>query len=268
MFLSTAQIDFLPFENGIYKTENPGKTTFPSLFFYPNMARTVYQASWEAMLGIYDRKNFYKSGIGIVHELEKVGVVFDVTGIDNINKVDGPCLFISNHMSVMETFMLSMFICPYKELTYVVKESLLRYPVFKRIMFGIRAIAVGRENPKDDLLAVLKGGMEALAAGRSVVVFPQSTRSVHFDIKAFNTIGVKLAQRANVPVIPVALKTDAWGSGKYLKDYGKIDPDKKAYFAFGEPMVIRGKGAEEHKAVTDFIAGKLFLWSQRQPLLI
>ncbi|MBF0519397.1 MAG: 1-acyl-sn-glycerol-3-phosphate acyltransferase [Nitrospirae bacterium] len=262
MFLSPLQVEYLPFENGIYKTEKHGKTMFPSLFFYPNMVLTVYQASWEAKTGIYDRKNSFKSGITIVHELEKVGVTFDVTGIDNIKNTEGACLFISNHMSVMETFILSTFICPYKELTYVVKESLFRYPIFKHIMFGIRAISVGRKNPKEDLMAVLNGGSAALSERRSVVVFPQSTRSVEFDIKAFNTIGVKLAKRANVPVIPLALKTDAWGNGKYLKDYGKIDPKKVVHFAFGVPLYIKGNGSEQHKAITDFITDKLKLWSE------
>jgi len=48
----------------------------------------------------------------------------------------------------------------------------------------------------------------------SVLIFPQTTRDLRFDPNKFNTLGIKLAKRAKVPVIPVAVKTDAWGMGK------------------------------------------------------
>ena len=47
-----------------------------------------------------------------------------------------------------------------------------------------------------------------------------------FDPTLFNSLGNKLAKRNNVPVIPLALITDAWGNGKYIKEAGKIDPSK------------------------------------------
>ncbi|MBW2177934.1 MAG: hypothetical protein JRH03_13480, partial [Deltaproteobacteria bacterium] len=47
----------------------------------------------------------------------------------------------------------------------------------------------------------------------SVLVFPQTTRGLRFDPDKFNTLGIKLARRAKVPVIPVAVKADAWGVG-------------------------------------------------------
>ena len=95
----------------------------------------------------------------------------------------------------------------------MVKESLLKYPFFGPVLGSREPIVVGRSNPREDLVAVLEGGEARLKQGRSVIVFPQSTRSSVFDPAHFNTIGVKLAKRAGVPVIPVALKTDAWGNG-------------------------------------------------------
>ena len=48
----------------------------------------------------------------------------------------------------------------------------------------------------------------------SVLIFPQTTRELFFDPKKFNTLGIKLAKRAKVPVIPIAVKTDAWWHGQ------------------------------------------------------
>jgi 1-acyl-sn-glycerol-3-phosphate acyltransferase len=66
-----------------------------------------------------------------------------------------------------------------------------------------------------------------------------------------------------VPVVPLALKTDAWGTGKIIKDFGPVDKNKKVFFAFGEPMKIKDRGSEEHQKVIDFIQNNLAQWAER-----
>jgi len=102
--------------------------------------------------------------------------------------------------------------------------------------------------------------------GISIIVFPQTTRSDSFEPSQFNTIGVKLAQRAGVPAVPVALLTGAWKNGKIFKDLGKIDPSKRVHFAFGEPIAIGGRGMEEHQAIIQFIKGKLEEWQDERAI--
>ena len=93
-----------------------------------------------------------------------------------------------------------------------------------------------------------------------MAVFPQTTRGTDFKPKQFNSIGVKLAQKAGVPVLPLALKTDAWTNGKLIKDLGKIHPEVSTHFAFDAPITVKGKGKEEHQQVIDFISRKLKEW--------
>jgi 1-acyl-sn-glycerol-3-phosphate acyltransferase len=83
---------------------------------------------------------------------------------------------------------------------------------------------------------------------------------VEFDAQAFNTLGVKLASRAGVPVVPVAIKTDFHGNGKWIKDMGPIDPSKTLYFKFGNPLPVSGKSREIHQQVVDFITQNLTAW--------
>ena len=189
-----------------------------------------------------------------------MGVSLEITGLNHLEGLDTACVFIGNHMSVLETFALPGTIRPYMPVTFIVKTSLLTYPVFGHVMRSRDPIAVGRTNPREDLRAVLEGGKERLARGISLIVFPQTTRSPAFDPAEFNTLGVKLAQRAGVPVVPMALLTDAWGTGKRFKDFGKIDPSRAVHLAFGEPMRIEGRGSDEHEAIVSFIQGKLKEW--------
>jgi 1-acyl-sn-glycerol-3-phosphate acyltransferase len=232
----------------------------PSFIFYWNVFLIVFRGSSLAKKGRYPTHEWVQSSLATLRALERVGVRFEITGIDFFRKLDGPCVFIGNHMSTLETFVLPSIISSFKESTFVVKQSLVDYPVFKHIMRSRNPITVGRSNPRDDLKAVLEGGTERLQAGTSIVIFPQTTRTPVFDPEGFNTIGVKLAKRAGVPVVPIALKTDAWGNGTYLKDYGRIAPEKQVYFAFGKPLTVKDRGTEEHAAIVDFISNKLREW--------
>jgi len=146
------------------------------------------------------------------------------------------------------------------QVTFVVKESLLNYPVFKHVMRSRNPVAVTRTNPRQDLKTVMSEGSDRLANNISVIVFPQTTRSTGFDPQHFGSIGTKLAKKAGAPVIPFALKTDAWRNGRTLKDFGRLDPDIPVKVAFGKPLEITGKGNEEHQQIIDFIAEKLAAW--------
>jgi 1-acyl-sn-glycerol-3-phosphate acyltransferase len=63
-------------------------------------------------------------------------------------------------------------------------------------------------------------------------------------------------------VVPLALKTDAWGNGTWIKDFGRIDPNKAIRFAFGEPMAITGNGKQQHEACVNFVRERLEAWGK------
>ena len=75
-----------------------------------------------------------------------------------------------------------------------------------------------------------------------------------------SSIGVKLAKKADVPVVPLALKTDAWTNGKFIKDFGRLSVGQRVFFAFGPHLRVVGKGNDELRIVTDFIGAKLAGW--------
>jgi 1-acyl-sn-glycerol-3-phosphate acyltransferase len=229
--------------------------------FYPQFFRIIWVNGGKAKKGVYGGREWAESSLDVMRALENVGVRIEITGMDNMRKFEGPAVFIGNHMSTLETMVLPCIIQPVKETTFVVKKSLLTMPVFGHVMRSREPIVVGRTNPREDLKTVLEEGTKRLQNGRSVIVFPQSTRAVEFKREEFNSLGIKLAARAGVPAVPVALKTDAWGIGRYVKEFGPIDNRKIVHFAFGEPMKIEGRGAEEHERVITFIMEKLEEWN-------
>jgi len=242
--------------------ESKSWNIFPGLRFFPRLIRIVTHSSSQAKKGIYDSVLWYDSSVAVMTSLEKSGVRMHFTGMDNIRNVKGPVVFVGNHMSTMETMLLPAIIRPLKPVVYVIKSELATYPFFGSVATARYPILVGRDNPREDLKLVLEEGSQRIQDGKSVIIFPQKTRSDFLHPELFNTLGNKLAKRNNVPVIPIALLTDAWGNGKYIKEAGKIDPSKTAYFAFGEPVYITGNGSEEQKKILEFIAGKLKEWGR------
>jgi 1-acyl-sn-glycerol-3-phosphate acyltransferase len=233
---------------------------FPGAVFYAKAFGVVYRAAMLAKKGLYDNQRWIESSLTTVRALESVGGRFDLKGLDIVRGLSSPCVFIGNHMSILETFVLPCLIVPHRDVTFVVKESLITYPLFGHVMRSRNPVVVGRENPREDLRWVMEEGQRRLEADISIVIFPQTTRSVEFDAKKFNSLGIKLAKRCNVPVVPFALKTDAWGLGRRLKDFGRICPEKTVHIHFGEPLTVHGSGKEEHSRVVEFIETNLAEW--------
>ncbi|MFO7706926.1 MAG: lysophospholipid acyltransferase family protein [Desulfobacterales bacterium] len=232
----------------------------PELVFYAKIAAVVWSASRLARKGRYDGAEWIRSSMTVLRALESVGGSFDLENLNVVKKLTSPCVFIGNHMSILETFILPCLIQPHRDVTFVVKQSLMSYPRFGHVLRSRNPVVVKRENPREDLKIVLEEGQQRLEAGVSVIIFPQTTRSADFDPQKFNSLGVKLARRCRVPIVPVALKTNAWGLGRRLKDIGRIRPDKRVHIRFGEPLTVRGSGKEEHHHVMDFIASHLNAW--------
>jgi 1-acyl-sn-glycerol-3-phosphate acyltransferase len=233
----------------------------PSLIFYHKLIAIVMKAALTSKRGKFTPETWFKNSLAVIRALESIGVSLEIENLGIIKKLKSSCVFVGNHMSTLETFILPAIILPFRDITFVVKEALINYPVFKHVMISSDPIVVTRTNPKKDLKTVLEDGQERLSRDKSVIIFPQRTRSSFLDPNHFNTIGIKLAKRAKMPILPFALKTDAWGNGKKFKDFGKLDPAKPVRICFGEPMDIKGNGKNEHASVIQFIIEKLKAWS-------
>ncbi len=230
---------------------------------YLEYAGVVLHARRLAVKGVYDDAEWIASSYGVLRAIERNRGRFQIEGIDKIRAAAGraPYVFISNHMSTLETQVLPCLIAPFMRVTFVVKKGLITNPIFGPVMRSRDPIAVGRKNPREDLETVLSKGQELLSNGVSVVVFPQSTRTPTFSRESFNSLGIKLALRAGVPVFPVAVKTDFWSEKGLIRGFGPVRPERTIHFDFGDPILVTGRGRDEHQAVMDFIELRQNQWS-------
>lgn len=248
-----------PAERGVF-SRLPGVS---SLCFSIEMLRAVFSSAQAFKRGRRSKREiFWRSSRLEQQVVGRYGGEIEATGLHHLKSLAGrPCVIIGNHMSMIETFVLPMLTLPWLDTTFVVKESLMRAPSMGTILKAVGAIAVGRTNPREDFKVVQEEGVRLLNEGRSIIIFPQSTRSVNFDPASFSSIGTKLARSANVPVVPLALRTDFLLNGKIVKELGSINPARPPIkFAFDAPITVEGNGKAAQEAVLTFIRSKMIEW--------
>jgi 1-acyl-sn-glycerol-3-phosphate acyltransferase len=233
---------------------------WPVFIFYAGIALAFLKEGLAGRRGTLNNERWMRASLSCIKIIEAAGGRLNVSGLEGLGGHKGPLVFIANHMSILETVILPSFALAFNDVTFIIKDELRRYPIIGWVMKALDFISVHRENPREDLRIVLNQGRERIQQGCSVVIFPQATRSTVFDVKNFNTLGVKLARKAGVPVVPIALKTDFHGSGRWLKDIGPIHPERPIIIKFGYPIPVVGSGQDAHHSVVDFIAQNLRSW--------
>jgi len=264
--MRTEQFHRLIREQGAYETGTPSRGVGDRLFwwsdtwYYLKILGVVVRASIKARRGRYDVGEWARSAHETINVVEACGGRVKISGINHVIRLSGPRVYIANHMSMLETMALPACLLPFGNLTTVVKESLLEYPLFGVVLRALDPISVTRRNARADLKEVLQKGRATINNGRSILVFPQATRSREFRADHFNSLGVKLAQRSRVPVLPVAVKSDFQGIGRVFRDMGKVHRDQVVHFAIGPPMSVGDDAKAVHQAVIDVIGGNLRNW--------
>ncbi len=253
---------------GSYETPASNRARFPRFvekrLFRLRMGR-VYLHGWLRSKDpeAYVSRFWGPNGVEVLLAVERTGGRVAVEGFDRLRGAALPAVFVSNHVSSLETYLVAPLLLPFTTFTYVLKKSLLDYPVLGRVIRALDPVPVGRKSPMEDLRDVLTHGTETIRGGRSVLVFPQGTRQRLFDPATFNSIGAKLARRAGVPVVPLCLATDFLRIGEWQRDlFATVHPESTVRVACGEPVSPDVPQAEVQRRCLDFITSTLARWEK------
>lgn len=164
------------------------------------------------------------------------GIDYQVLGRENIPTA-GAAIIMSNHQSTWETLALAEVFPP---LTWVLKQELLKVPVFGWGLKLIEPVAIDRGNRKVASEQVKVQGKDRLDKGIWIVIFPEGTRVRPGDKKRYKMGGAALAAYSGYPVVPVAHNAGmSWPRHSYIKEPGTIT------MSIGKPIAAEGRTAEE-----------------------
>ncbi|HLF96752.1 MAG TPA: lysophospholipid acyltransferase family protein [Methylococcaceae bacterium] len=137
----------------------------------------------------------------VLGALDKIcGLRYEVQGAENI-PADRNGVILSKHQSAWETF---AFLECFPPLVFLLKQELLRIPVWGWALARCEPIAIDRSARSAALKELLRQGQDRLSKGRWVVLFPEGTRVAPGHKGKYAGSGGMLAQRAGCPVVPVA----------------------------------------------------------------
>jgi 1-acyl-sn-glycerol-3-phosphate acyltransferase len=201
--------------------------------------------------------------VGIANSIQRFGASLEISGFERARDLqDKPAVYVSNHMSPLETYLLAGVILGLGDAAAVMKTSLLKLPFIGPLLRASRPIALDRTDARKDLTQTLEQGQALIAEGRAIILFPEGTRRPAFEARRFNTLGEKLSARANVPLVPVAVDTrfQAPGKIKMFQDLGPIHPEHTVRIECGEPIPPGLPAKERHAAALHFIQERLLEW--------
>jgi len=220
----------------------------------------IGRCCWHYLRGVFDYEKWADACMASINFAEGLGSVVTFEGFEKRAAHDGPVVYVSNHMSTFETMVYPAALVTFGKIAIILKKSLTNIPVVGALSRVVGCIAVTRKNARDDLRTVQEQGAASIANGLSVLIFPQGTRQPVFESKRFNSLGAKLAERANVPLVPIAVQSDFLETGRWLRDFGPVDPSRPIRFACG-PVLPPGLGARAmHEQSVAFIADTLSAW--------
>lgn len=133
----------------------------------------------------------------------------------------GPALIAAKHESAWDTI---VFLVALDDPAYVLKRELLALPIYGWFCAKLAMVPVDRTGGATALKAMVAAAGRAVAEGRSVVIFPQGTRTAP-GVKAPYHPGVYALAAAfpALPVVPVAVDSGRfWGRRAFVKRPGMI----------------------------------------------
>ncbi len=187
------------------------------------------------------------------------GVKVRIEGVENIDSRH-TYIFASNHASQYDIFSFQGYF-PH-DFRWIAKKELFKLPLFGRAMHRIGYIPMDRSHGREALKS-LDQASKCIAGGKSVLIFPEGTRSPSGHLQPFKGGAVLLAIKAKVPIVPMAFN----GSYEVLPK-GRLIPRKgEIVLRIGTPISTEQfkSSDKQHLAETLQLAVAKLLDKQYQP---
>jgi 1-acyl-sn-glycerol-3-phosphate acyltransferase len=165
-----------------------------------------------------------------------------VTGLEHVPR-SGPAIIAANHVSFVDEFFTPL--AARRQVIYFAKAEYFNAPGLRgkamaAFFHGCGHVPVARGDTRS-AAAVIDIGVEVLAEGRALGIYPEGTRSPDGRLHKFRTGVARVALRSGAPVIPVGLvgtrEVQPPGSRRWHRAPVEVH--------FGPPMLFGDRAHEE-----------------------
>lgn len=171
----------------------------------------LYSLTFRVRLAILNKRGLekeanefinYRAALWARRVIWVTGSKVTVWGQENIPKDKG-VVFIANHQSYLDIPVMIGFI--EKPKGFIAKIELLKIPILNMWIRQLGGVFIVRNDPKQSLKAINQGA-EQVKKGKSMVIFPEGTRSSDGKLGQFKPGSLKLAIKSGAPIVPVVIK--------------------------------------------------------------
>ena len=156
-----------------------------------------------------------------------------------------PCVYVCKHQSSWETVVFYGLI---DNICFVLKEELLKIPVFGQGLKAVNSIPINRKQSLKSFKRVLLMGKERLNAGLSIVIFPEGTRVPVGKYPKFHKAAITLAKSSGAMIVPVAHNS------------GKFWPNKVGLIKPGVVTLSFGQAVSPNELEVDELNEYCYQW--------
>ncbi len=202
------------------------------------------------IIGRWNPELRYRIGNAIVYwgfrwELFQTHAEVEVKGTENIPKE--PVLFVTNHRSYYD--ILVIHTTSTKRPGFVSKKEIKKIPFLSWWMDDICCLYLDREDLRSGM-QMIKDGAELIKNGHSMVICPEGHRNQTQELLPFREGSMKMAERADCPVVPVTLiDTD-----QLLEARPGFNIRKgKVKVIYGEPFYMKDLPKEQRKKAGAYV---------------
>ena len=185
---------------------------------------------------------------GLALIIFKVSFKIKIRGKGNIPS-KGPAVLASNHLSYLDPIVLGL--TTPRRMNFIAKEELFGNSLFRALITQLGAFPLKRERFDR---ARYKRALTVLREGGILTLFPEGTRAQHGKPGSLRRGAVRIALRADVPLIPILIAgTDSiLPRGKKTIRFGKIRVQ------VGKPLVVTKLDKTQNlRRETDELLGSL-----------
>ena len=170
--------------------------------------------------------------------MDLAGVTFEVKGAENIPENE-PVIYTPNHSGIFD-FPAIMLNTPTVS-SFISKIEAQKIPLVNKWMWLMDCVFIDRSN-KRAAHGSLDEAIELVKNGRSMVIFPEGTRSKTGELGEFKGGAMKIAMKTGAKVVPVLIEN----SRERFEATGNITPGT-VKVTFLPPIVTEGLTREDFK---------------------
>lgn len=199
---------------------------FVSLWMLSTLTAVILSIDTEEKENVFNTIERFFSRIAF----KLLGMKVEIQGLENIPRNE-PVIFISNHQSMMD-IKLSLAFIPVN-FSFISKDTVFHVPILGAYMTASGHIPIQRTEDRK-AYATLLTAVNKLTAKKSLVVFPEGTRSEDGKLGTFKRGISLIVLKSGRRVVPMAI----CGSNQFMPKRGWLSHPEKRYvrISFGKPL--------------------------------